>query len=300
MATQGFKKAVKGLKPLRLVIGGPSGSGKSKTSLIFAKYLEGVTGKPTAAIDTEHGRLSLYADEFSFDVIEVEPPFHPKRLIGLIHDAEEAGYGQLVIDSSTHFYAGTGGLLEIVQEAAKNRFNGNSYYAWAEGTPLHNSLIDTILRSPMHIIITGRSKQKYMEQEKNGKKYYEKAGEDMVQRDGLEYEFDFCLMMDMEHTARVSKGLNEVDTSVYFKEPGEEAIRQIMEALQKDSVKKVDVKSIKQEIGTIFASATEENKEKFKALFEKTNPNKETDVDKMVALLNEMKQITNNKVMEAN
>lgn len=291
MAGSTFQKAVKGLKPLRLVLGGPSGSGKSKTALIFAKYLSSLTGKPTAAVDTEHGRLSLYADEFEFDVLEEEPPFHPNNLIKRIHEAEEAGYGQFIIDSSTHYYSGTGGLLEIVQEAAKNRFGGNNYYAWAVGTPIHNALIDTIIRSPMHVIITGRSKQKYLEQEKDGKKSYQKAGEDIIQKDGLEYEFDFALMMDMDHTASVSKGLNDVDTSIYFKMPGESAIKQIMESLQKSSTLKVDIKPLKKEISKLFKEASPEKQEKFKVVFaELGNPNEVTDPDVMKNILDKMKE----------
>ena len=117
----GFVKARKGLKPLRLVVGGVSGSGKSYTALKFANWLsENRTHKPTAAIDTEAGRLSLYSDEFPFDVQEVEPPFDPRNLTKMIKEAELAGYGQLVIDSSTHYYAGSGGLLEIVNHIILN------------------------------------------------------------------------------------------------------------------------------------------------------------------------------------
>lgn len=288
-----FKKAVKGLKPLRLVLGGPSGSGKSKTALIFANYLAKQTGKPTAAVDTEHGRLSLYADEYKFDVDEFEPPFHPEKLVEKIRDAEKEGYGQFIVDSSTHFYSGTGGLLEIVADAAKNKFGGNQYYAWAVGTPMHNKLIDTIIRSPMHVILTSRSRQKYLEQEKGGKKFYEKAGEDIIQRDGLEYEFDFCLMMDMDHTAMVSKGLNEIDTSVYFKKPDETTIERIMKALQSDSVvKPPDAKELKRRIKTLVESASPELKEKYKTLFvEFVNPNEVTETNKLTELISKMKEI---------
>ena len=122
MAGVMFQKAVKGKKPLRLVLSGASGSGKSWTSLEFASWLASQTGKRTAAIDTEHGRLSLYADKFQFDVIEIDPPFHPDRLIEIIKAAEENGYGQLIVDSSTHFWNGSGGILELVSEAAKTRF----------------------------------------------------------------------------------------------------------------------------------------------------------------------------------
>jgi adenylylsulfate kinase-like enzyme len=52
-----FQKATKGKKPVRLVLGGPSGAGKTYTALTFAKHLEEFSGKPTAAVDTEHYRL---------------------------------------------------------------------------------------------------------------------------------------------------------------------------------------------------------------------------------------------------
>lgn len=231
-----FQKAQKGKKPLRIVIPGASGAGKSWTSLLFAEFLAEKTGKRTCAVDTEHGRLSLYADRFDFDVIEFEPPFHPNKLVELIHDAESAGYGQMIIDSSTHFYNGTGGLLEIVAEAAKIKFGGNQYYAWAVGTPMHNNLVDTMIRSPMHIIVTARAKQTYVEQEKGGRKVYEKQGYDMIQKDGLEYELDFSMMMDMDNNGLIMKGMGNVPPGTYFKKPGKEAIEQIMEAIEKDSV----------------------------------------------------------------
>ena len=85
-----FIKATKGKKPVRLVIGGPSGAGKTYTALIFAKYLAKLTGKPTAAVDTEHYRMSLYADKFDFEVNNWEPPFDPEELVKTIHDAEKA------------------------------------------------------------------------------------------------------------------------------------------------------------------------------------------------------------------
>jgi hypothetical protein len=47
----------------RIALVGPAGSGKSYTSLLMARALAGPTGK-IAAIDTERGSLSKYADVF--------------------------------------------------------------------------------------------------------------------------------------------------------------------------------------------------------------------------------------------
>ena len=236
-----FVKATKGKKPVRLVLGGPSGAGKTYTALTFAKYLDQFTGKRTAAIDTEHYRMSLYADKFDFDVFNWEPPFDPKELTKTIHDVEKAGYGTLVVDSSTHFYSGEGGLLEIVSDAAKTRYGGNIYAGWAVGTPIQNSLIDTIIRSPLHIIFCIRAKQGYEETEKNNRKTYEKVGMELQQRDGFEFDFDFSLMMDMDNNAVVSKGMGYIPTGVYVKKPDEKVIEKIIKSINENTTENVAV-----------------------------------------------------------
>jgi energy-coupling factor transporter ATP-binding protein EcfA2 len=240
-----FLKATKGKKPVRLVLGGPSGSGKTYTALTFAKYLQSITGKPTAAIDTEHYRMSLYADKFDFDVNNWEPPFDPRELIKTIHDVEKAGYGQLIVDSSTHFYNSTGGLLEIVQDAAKQKYGGNQYAGWAVGTPIQDALIDAIIRSPIHMIFCTRAKQAYVESEKNGRKTYEKAGMELQQRDGWEFDFDFSLIMDMDNNANVAKGMGYVPTGAYIKKPDEKAIEKIMKSISENTTEEVAIPPVK-------------------------------------------------------
>jgi DNA polymerase III delta prime subunit len=236
-----FTKATKGKKPVRLVLGGPSGAGKTYTALVFAKYLEGLTGKPTAAIDTEHYRMSLYADKFNFDVNNWEPPFDPRELIKVIHEVEKSGYGTLIVDSSTHFYSGTNGLLEIVQDAAKNKYGGNQYAGWAIGTPIQNDLIDTIIRSPLHMIFCTRAKQGYAETEKNGRKTYEKVGMELQQRDNFEFDFDFVLIMDMDNNASVTKGMGYVTPGMYIKKPDEKAIEKIIKSINENTTEQVAV-----------------------------------------------------------
>ena len=240
-----FTKATKGKKPVRVVLGGPSGSGKTFTALTFAKYLETVTGKPTAAIDTEHYRMSLYADKFNFEVDNKEPPFDPNTLIKTIHDAEKEGYGQMIVDSSTHYYSGEGGLLEIVNNAAKQKFGGNVYAGWAVGTPIQNELVDTIIRSPLHMIFCTRAKQAYEKVEKSGRTSYEKVGMELQQRDGFEFDFDFFLMMDMDNNASVDKGMGYVTTGMYIKKPDEKTIELIMRSINENTTEEVAVPATK-------------------------------------------------------
>jgi hypothetical protein len=293
MAGSMFKKAVKGLKPLRLVIGGASGSGKSFTALEFASYLASLSGKRTVALDTEHGRLSLYADKFDFDVVEVDPPFHPNRIIEVIKEAEKAGYGQLIVDSTTHFWNGSGGLLELVNDIAKTQFSGNSYMAWSKATPIQNAVVDAILRSNMHIIVTTRAKQEYAETEVGNKKRYEKLGMGMVQREGFEYDFDFSIMMDMDNNGLVTKGMANVPPQTYFKNPARDAIVEIMKAITDNSVAVVDVKELKDKVKEMLSIASESMKAQYKTLFaqEGKNPNKITSPEDMQALIDEMKSL---------
>ena len=241
-----FSKATKGKKPVRLVLGGPSGSGKTFTALTFAKYLEEFSGKPTAAVDTEHYRMSLYADKFNFDVNNWEPPFNPGKLTEVIKQTEKFGYGQLIIDSSTHFYNSTGGLLEIVSDAAKTRFGGNIYAGWAVGTPIQDELIDTIIRSGVHIICCVRAKQGYLETERNNKKYYEKKGMELQQRDSFEFDFDFSIMMDMDNNGFVEKGMGFVPTGMYLKKPGENELKLILKSINENTTDELAVPPVSQ------------------------------------------------------
>src|SRR6266700_8374114 len=89
-------------------LSGPAGSGKTYTALTLATAL--ADGQGVALIDTEHGSASKYADLFSFDTLQLET-FHPNKYIEAIHEAEAAGYAVLVIDSLSHAWSGTGGLL---------------------------------------------------------------------------------------------------------------------------------------------------------------------------------------------
>ena len=220
-----FSKAVKYGSKLRLALAGPSGSGKTYTALTLACALAG--GKSVAVIDTERGSASKYAltkdgQGFDFDVLELTN-YHPQNYISAIHEAEQAGYAVLVIDSLTHAWNSVGGVLEIVDKAAKMSQSKNTFNAWGEGTKLQNQLIDALTRSPMHIIVTMRSKTEYViEQGLNGKSAPRKIGMAPVQRADIEYEFDVYGEMTVENTLVVQKSRCSDLSGQMIEKPGAE------------------------------------------------------------------------------
>lgn len=198
-----FKRATRSQSKLRMAIMGASGSGKSYTALKIASGL----GSKIAAIDTERGSLSKYAGlGVEFDVLELID-YNPRNYIAAIQAAVANGYEVLVIDSLSHAWSGTGGILETVDKVAKRSQSNNSFAAWRDVTPLHNQLVDTILGASIHIIVTMRSKTEYVmeKNERTGKTEPRKVGLAPVQRDGMEYEFDVCAEMDTDHNFTITK-----------------------------------------------------------------------------------------------
>ena len=200
-----FTKATKFDSFLRLALAGSAGAGKTFTALTLATRIAEQEGKPIALVDTEHRSASKYADLFSFDTQELDT-FHPKRFIDAIHEAEQGGYGVLVLDSLSHAWNGVGGLLDLVDQVARRKYNGNSFSAWKDATPWQNALVEAIIGAKLHLIATMRSKTDYVvEKGDGGKSTPRKVGLAPIQRDGVEYEFDVFADLDSDHTLIVQK-----------------------------------------------------------------------------------------------
>jgi hypothetical protein len=200
-----------------MAIDGVSGAGKTFTALRFAFAL----GKRVAVINSESGAVEKYlglspdGTPFQFDVCELDD-FAPTKYTEAILAAGAAGYDVIVIDSLSHAWAGAGGALEL-----KDRQGGNSFTAWKNITPIHNQMIEAILRSPAHMIATMRSKTEYiLETDSRGRSVPRKVGMSPIQRSGMEYEFDAYCSLDSEHILTVTKSrIPEIDNKMSVK-PG--------------------------------------------------------------------------------
>lgn len=204
-----IRKAKRSATKLRLLLTGPSGSGKTWGALQIAKGL----GGKTVVIDTEEGSSDLYDHLHDFDVIDLRPPFTPERYIEAIKAAEDAGYEVIIVDSVTHCWSGTGGCLELLEDVAKAQFRGNTWSAFSVITPRWRAFVDKLLRSPAHIICSGRSKTETAQVDDHGKKKVAKLGMKLEARDGLEFEFTTVLdVIHDGHFATVSKDRTGVFT----------------------------------------------------------------------------------------
>jgi len=201
-----FKAATRKRLKLRMVLDGPSGSGKSYTALRFGFAL----GMKVAAIDTEHRALSknlgLAPDgiPWNFDVAELEH-FAPTAYTAAIKEASRLGYDVLLIDSLSHAWDGVGGALDQVDKAG-----GNKFTAWKDVTPQHREMVEAILAAKCHVIATMRSKMEYVLEEQTNKQgktvqVPKKVGMQPIQRAGMEYEFDVVGDLDLQHVLTISK-----------------------------------------------------------------------------------------------
>lgn len=210
-----FKKATKQQARLRLAIYGPSGAGKTFTSLRVAS---GIGGR-VAVIDSERGSAAKYADRFDFDALELVGDRTIDAYVEGIHAAASAGYNVLVIDSLSHAWAE---LLEEIDRIAKTKFKGNSWSAWSEGTPKQKALIDAVMTFPGHVIATMRSKTEWAKNEGGGKKAPERVGLAPEQGKGIEYEFDMLMSVSVDHVAHIEKDRTGKFQDKTIDKPGEE------------------------------------------------------------------------------
>ena len=220
-----FVKATKKQCKLRACLIGVAGSGKSYSALRMATGL----GGKIAVIDTERKSISKYADKFDFDVDEMDYP-SIENMVKSIKNAESLGYNTLIIDSLSHSWHK---LLEEVEKLTTTRFDGNSFRAWGVATPIQRQFIDLILKTNMHIIFTLRAKTEYvMEMNEKGKMAPKRVGLAGEQGKDIEFEVDFLVMIDRNHSAEVLKDRSSKFQDEYIEQITEETGKTLAEWLE--------------------------------------------------------------------
>jgi hypothetical protein len=74
----------------------------------------------------------------------------------------------VILDSLSHFWAGDGGTLDLVDQIARTKYKNDSHRAWKDAGEIQQRLTDAILRSPLHVIAAMRTKKDYVREEVDG------------------------------------------------------------------------------------------------------------------------------------
>ena len=181
---------------MKMALMGPSGSGKTYSALLLAYGISKDWSKITI-IDSENHSADLYSNLGPYYVCNISSPFTPEKYIEALHLCEKSGAEVIIIDSISHEW-------EYLLDYHSN-LPGNSFTAWSKVTPRHTAFIQAMMQSPVHIILTCRTKQDYVLTDKNGKQVPEKVGLKSIQRDGIEYECTLVFDLDIKNNATSTK-----------------------------------------------------------------------------------------------
>ena len=196
----GFQKAKREQVWLKVLLSGASGSGKSYSALKMATGIAKKCNSGIAYIGTEGSRNKYYANEFDYDLLELEEPFECEKYMAAIDEAVKAGYKVLIIDSMTHEWK----WLNDVHD----KMPGNSFTNWGKLKPRHHKFMDKVLNSPIHIIATARGKDDWVLEDKNGKQVPKKVGMGQQQDKDISYEYTVSLMISQDtHVASADKDI---------------------------------------------------------------------------------------------
>lgn len=212
-----FQKAVRGIRPPKILLSGPAGGGKTKSAL---RLMEGLIGNANKlVVDSENNSSSIYANEFDF-------------LIHNLEDKDQTIKGYIeVMDKVKADGSIKGLILDGITPAWKyildlsNKMEGNSYTNWAKLTPMFDSLKKAIINYPLPLICTVRSKQDYvLELNEKGKQVPKKVGLAMETGKDLDFDFDIVFAVDQTtNLARIDK-CRYSEIVEYFKDKGGEVL----------------------------------------------------------------------------
>jgi hypothetical protein len=184
-----FRRAVREQVPLIIGLSGGTGSGKTFSAMRLAKGMS--HGKPFAVIDTESGRASHYADQFTFDVLQLHAPFSPDAYMQAIMAADTGGYPVIVVDSMSHVWAGDGGVLDS-QERELDRMAGDDWKkreackmsAWIKPKMAHKHMMQKLLQIRAHLILCFRAEEKIEMVRGEGGKLEVRQKQSLIGKDG--------------------------------------------------------------------------------------------------------------------
>lgn len=227
-----FEEATKAAAKARIALTGPAGAGKTYTALMLGFSL----GDKVAVIDTERGSASKYVGRNGWRFQTMKPTsYAPLSLVDHLAVAAGHGFDVVIIDSLSHYWAGTDGMLEQV-----DRRSGASKFTsgWKAVGPEEKRMLDAILAYPGHVIITLRVKTEYvLVTNDKGKQEPQRVGMKPIQREGIEYELDLVGDLNVDNVLTVAKSRIEgVEVGSAWTRPGVELAEKIAASLDDGEV----------------------------------------------------------------
>lgn len=198
-----FRKAKRSTAKARIFIFGSSGNGKTVSGLFIARGLTS-SYERILLVDTEHGRGEACVHKTigsetigDFYAHQLSPPFTVEKYLEILVEADKSKLFDVVIfDSISHVWAGKGGLLEQKDQVAKTNKNPDRRSDWEPITREYQELVEAILQTDMHVIMTARSKTAWdYEADEKGKLRPKVVGLAPVMRDGFQFENGLILYM---------------------------------------------------------------------------------------------------------
>ena len=170
-----FKKAP------TIALAGETGSGKTESAMRLARGYVGPYGK-FLVIDTEEKRALYKKNRYSFDWMDLQPPFSPDNYRGALEAARE--YDAVVVDSGSHEYTGEGGMQDMQAEDLERMSRGDAARmekltapAWKRAKLSHKKLMGQIIRYPTLLIVCLRAEPKIkFQKDQQGKTQIVDAG----------------------------------------------------------------------------------------------------------------------------
>ena len=153
-----FKKAP------TIALAAETGGGKTESAMRLARGYVGPGGK-FLVIDTEEKRALYKKNRYSFDWMDLQPPFSPENYRGALEAAKD--YAAVIVDSGSHEYAGEGGMqdmhdadLERMAKGDASKMERLNALAWKRAKFEHKKLMAQIIRYPTLLIICLRAEPK--------------------------------------------------------------------------------------------------------------------------------------------
>lgn len=219
-----FTKAKRERAKLKVCLTGASGGGKTLSSLYLAYGMTGDWSK-IAVIDSERGRALMYANRSDLGTGEflhcdLEPPYTVDRYIEAMREAEKivGEDGVIIIDSGSHAWKGTGGVLDAKEQIAQQR-GKTDFSAWNDAGKIQNRFIDTIMDLNCDTIVTLRSKISYTQEvdPETGKTRVRKLGLEPEQKNDFEYEMTLVMDVDKDtHNCSIIKDNTFLDAEGFY------------------------------------------------------------------------------------